>query len=517
MPSGSLHTPPPLAHMNSYRPPSSFSRDETISLLKGPREQVRDTKHASSNDFDPASKRRQRGREQQTARESPKTRDRQQPSTPSSSGTFALQNHPQHILHDPPALVSAHQAEVRTQQVQQQPSAVSRSLPSGTTSTRAPGQSLPVQEGADDEGPSGDKDNEPLLRAEFPPRADRTPEIGGARYDSFRRSSHQSISIPRKPPADAMSMQSSPSHEPTPTPTKGQTRKLVKRRTLYIANPSPASSSEETGGDKYAPHSIYHITPGLYNERRAVHEEAVNDVGVGTKNGGPSRDNDEPLLNQWQIFAQKNNQSVMSNSDSACTPAPVPFQGVFSPWAHWHTQRILGRTGDAMSSSSHEPVPLPRAPAISVRKVQAQARGGSRLRRNPSPRVESPQPRDTSPEPSSSEGEGNYGTPSANLVAPRMLLEERMLPRNSSPKPASFVEERGGGNYAMPAAYHINTDRGYDKLRAGAVMPINEDSDDEADFALEEDADVNNEKSVMLSITDTCCCAWDRRLYNLAC
>lgn len=283
------------------------------------------------------------------------------------------------------------------------------------------------------------------------------------------------------------------------------------------------------------PHLIYHITPGLYNEGHAVHEEAVDDVGVGTKNSGPSCDNDEPLLNQWQIFAQKNNQSVMSNSDSACTPAPVPFQGVFSPWAHWHTQSILGRTGFAMSSPSHEPVPLPRAPAISVRKVQAQARGGSWLRRNPSPRVESPQPRDTSPEPSLSEGEGNYGMPSANLVAllpralvpmrggtrklvERMLLEERMLLRNSNPKPASFVEERGGGNYAMPAAYHINTDQGYDKSQAGAVMPINEDTDDEADFTLEEDADVNNEKlSCYLSQIRAVVHETDTYIYNLAC
>ena len=218
-----LQQPPPLPHMNSYPPPSSFSRDETVSPPKDPLEKVRVTERASPKDLDLASQRRQREREQQTARESPKTRDRQQTSTSPSSGTFALQNHshtpenrgspyhtshgsqgdyPQYIPHDPPALVrrntvSSHQADVRAQQVQQ-PSVANQSPPSAATSTRAPDRSLPVQEEAEDDvsvgtkngGPSRDswKNNEPLLdpqRADSPSHDDLTPDdSGGTRYDS---------------------------------------------------------------------------------------------------------------------------------------------------------------------------------------------------------------------------------------------------------------------------------------------------------------------------------------------
>jgi hypothetical protein len=415
----------PLAHMNSYRPPSSFSRDESISFLKGPREQVRDTKYASSKDFGPASKGRQRGREQQTARESPKIRDRQQP-TPSSSGTFTLQNHsqtlenhgspyhtsqgdrPQSMLHDPHALVkrnmvSAHQAEVRAQQVEEQPFVVSWSLPPGAgTSTRAPDRSLPVQEETEDDagvgtrggGPSIEKDNKPLLdphRAEFPPRADRTPDkTGGARYDPPRRPSHPSIiSTPRWLPGDAMSMQSSPSHEPVPRPrapmpTRGETRKSVKRRMLYISNPEPTSSDDETVG------------------------------------------------------------------------APTPTRG--------ETRKSVKRRTLYISN----------------------------------------------PEPTSSDEE---------IVGAPTLTRGEIMKRTlyiSNPEPTSSDEETEGEIYVTHLTYYNTPGQVYDKRRAGAIMPLSEDNDDEADFAREEtgyDADINNEKSVfyalpevalvMLSITDT--------------
>ena len=218
-----IQQPPPLPHMNSYPPPSSFSRDETVSPPKDPLEKVRVTERASPKELDLASQRRQREREQQTARESPKTRDRQQTSTSPNSNAFAVQNHshtpenrgspyhtshgsqgdyPQYISHDPPTLarrntVSSHQAEVRIQQVQQ-PSVVSQSPPSAATSTRAPDRSLPVQEEAEDDvgvgskngGSSRDswKNSEPLLdpqRAESPSHDDLTPdESGSARYET---------------------------------------------------------------------------------------------------------------------------------------------------------------------------------------------------------------------------------------------------------------------------------------------------------------------------------------------
>ena len=197
--------PPPLPHMNSYPPPSSYSRDETVSPPKDPLEKVRVTERASPKDLDLASQRRQREREQLTARESPKTRDRQQTSTSPSSGTFALSHtpenrgspyhtshgsqgdYPQYIPHDPPTLVrrntvSSHQAEVRAQPV------VSQSPPSTAPSTRAPDRSLPVQEEAEDDGDSW-KNNDPLLdpqRTDSPSPDDLTPDesSGGTRYDT---------------------------------------------------------------------------------------------------------------------------------------------------------------------------------------------------------------------------------------------------------------------------------------------------------------------------------------------
>ena len=335
-----IQQPPPLAQMNAYRPSSSCSRDEAIPLLKGPREQVRGLD----------SKRRQREREQQTARDSPN----RQPSTPSSSGTFTRQNHSQtpenrgspyhtsqghnlqNTLHDPPALVksSAYQAEVRAQQVQQRPFVVSWSLPPGATSTRTSDRPLPMQEEAEDDAGVGTRNGGPSTEKVNEPPLDWTPDkTRGVGYDSFRRPSHPPISILRKPPGDAMSMQSGPSYEPVPrsraptqtrgetrksvkrrmlyisnpeptssdeeTPTRGEIRKLVKRRALYISNPEPTSSDketvgtptrgetrkrkmlyisnpkptssdEETGGENYAKYSTYYVTPGqVYDERRA--------------------------------------------------------------------------------------------------------------------------------------------------------------------------------------------------------------------------------------------------------
>ncbi|KAK2459402.1 hypothetical protein APHAL10511_008589 [Amanita phalloides] len=216
--------PPPLPHMNSYPPPSSYGREETVSPPKDPLEKVRVTERASPKELDLASQRRQREREQQTARESPKTRDRQQVSASPNSGTFTIQNHshtpenrgspyhtphgsqgdyPQYIPHDPPTLTrrntisAAHQPDVRTQQAQQQPSVVSQSPPSAAMLARAPDRSLPVQEEAEDDvglgskngGPSRDswKNNEPHLdqqRVDSPQHADLTAdEGGGPRYD----------------------------------------------------------------------------------------------------------------------------------------------------------------------------------------------------------------------------------------------------------------------------------------------------------------------------------------------
>jgi hypothetical protein len=220
-------------------------------------------------------------------------------------------------------------------------------------------------------------------------------------------------------------------------------------------------------------------------------------------------------------------------SDSTFSPAPTPFQGAFSPWAHWHTQRIFGRGpgggggiggiggggaggaggmgggfgggvggfggGDAMSmqsSPSHEPVPLPKVGGGGgARKAgggqqggqqggqggRGPVRGGSKLRREarshsvsptrkPPPRVESTQPRDTSPEPSSS-GE----------------------------------ETAGEESYATPPGHYVPVNGGYDERLGGAaaVMPIGgEEDDDEADW-VDEDEEVDPEDLLELEYHPT--------------
>ncbi|KAF8628688.1 hypothetical protein AX15_003758 [Amanita polypyramis BW_CC] len=218
-----IQPPPTLPHMNSYPPPSSYSRDETVSPPKDPLEKIRVTERASPKELDLVSQRRQREREQQAARESPKFRDRQQMSTSPSSATFAIQNHshtpenrgspyhtphgsqgeyPQYMSHDQPVLgrrntVSVtHQADMRVQQVQQQPSVVTQSPPTGS-SARGPDRSLPLQEEAEDDvgvGPKNGtsprdswKNSEPHLdqqRVDSLQDDDLTSdETGGSRYD----------------------------------------------------------------------------------------------------------------------------------------------------------------------------------------------------------------------------------------------------------------------------------------------------------------------------------------------
>ncbi|KAF9267118.1 hypothetical protein L218DRAFT_895335 [Marasmius fiardii PR-910] len=129
----------------------------------------------------------------------------------------------------------------------------------------------------------------------------------------------------------------------------------------------------------------------------------------------------EQFVKQWQIYAQNNHGNV---TDSTLSPSSTPYPTPpFNPWAHWHTQRILGGgrygfppgTATQRSSPSHEPVDLPAPPALGLKKKTPlvnlrsyKPMQPSTTIRKPPPRVDSTQPRETSPEPSSS-GEETAG------------------------------------------------------------------------------------------------------------
>ncbi|KAF8638470.1 hypothetical protein AX17_002181 [Amanita inopinata Kibby_2008] len=221
--------------------------------------------------------------------------------------------------------------------------------------------------------------------------------------------------------------------------------------------------------------------PFTHVRRNPVPNHSSNNQNHNHNQGPSNIDHNmlrEQYARQWQIFAQNNNWGAMS--DSTFSPAPTPFQGAYSPWAHWHTQRVFGRNPpDAVSmqsSPSHEPVPLPRVPHVGIKKDQGQSneRKASGLRhetsstspRKPPPRVESTQPRDTSPEPSSSgeetAGEDSYATPSTHFNVPG---------------------QGGQGQVGMYA---------YDERWMNAVLPLVGEEDDEADW-VDEDEEVDPE------------------------
>ncbi|KAG7085575.1 hypothetical protein E1B28_003131 [Marasmius oreades] len=133
----------------------------------------------------------------------------------------------------------------------------------------------------------------------------------------------------------------------------------------------------------------------------------------------------EQFVKQWQIYAQNNHGHV---SDSTLSPSSTPYPTPpFNPWAHWHTQRILGGrygfpsdTATQRSSPSHEPIELPAPPMLGLKKKVPSPNLRSATQttasiRKPPPRVESTQPRETSPEPSSSgeetAGEDRFAVP----------------------------------------------------------------------------------------------------------
>ncbi|KAL0574547.1 hypothetical protein V5O48_007410 [Marasmius crinis-equi] len=133
----------------------------------------------------------------------------------------------------------------------------------------------------------------------------------------------------------------------------------------------------------------------------------------------------ESFVKQWQIYAQNNHGNI---TDSTLSPSSTPYPTPpYNPWAHWHTQRILGGGyGYALgsvtqrSSPSHEPVELPLAPKLAPKRKEPKDNlrrsiGASQPIRKPPPRVDSTQPRETSPEPSSSgeetAGESRYAVP----------------------------------------------------------------------------------------------------------
>ncbi|KAJ8091742.1 hypothetical protein PM082_020977 [Marasmius tenuissimus] len=134
----------------------------------------------------------------------------------------------------------------------------------------------------------------------------------------------------------------------------------------------------------------------------------------------------EQFVRQWQVYAQNNHGNI---TDSTLSPSSTPYPTPpYNPWAHWHTQRILGGGyGYALdnvtqrSSPSHEPIDLPLAPKLAhaVKKKTAvdlrALRHTSASARKPPPRVDSTQPRETSPEPSTSgeetAGEERYAVP----------------------------------------------------------------------------------------------------------
>ncbi|KAF8960271.1 hypothetical protein BDZ97DRAFT_1620132, partial [Flammula alnicola] len=140
----------------------------------------------------------------------------------------------------------------------------------------------------------------------------------------------------------------------------------------------------------------------------------------------------EQVARQWQVFAQNNQGNI---TDSTLSPSSTPFQGdLFDHWAYLHTQRMMRGgmldTASMQSSPSHQPIPLPLPPNLSIRKKD---RGLHSKRqsysRKPPPRVDSTQPRETSPELSSS-GEETAGEERPGTAAEHIII---------GPAPASVV------------------------------------------------------------------------------
>ncbi|KIY63846.1 hypothetical protein CYLTODRAFT_493593 [Cylindrobasidium torrendii FP15055 ss-10] len=149
----------------------------------------------------------------------------------------------------------------------------------------------------------------------------------------------------------------------------------------------------------------------------------------------------EQFARQWQVFAQNNAPSDLTDSTLSPSGTPFPPTWNFNPWAYWHTQRLLGnraasRTMSMRSSPSHEPVGLPPRKVIKKKMTSVDLRQPQPLApRKPPPRVDSTQPRDTSPEPDSSGEE----TPSEGHYAAHDEEEEEQQWHDSNTPPGSVT------------------------------------------------------------------------------
>ncbi|TFK66506.1 hypothetical protein BDN72DRAFT_859846 [Pluteus cervinus] len=159
---------------------------------------------------------------------------------------------------------------------------------------------------------------------------------------------------------DAMSMQSSPSHESVPLPARPVNRRQERER--YSArNPRPDAPIPPTRPPTPHSQSLSPSNSGL--DPNLIQEQ---------------------LARQWQIYAQNN--------------MTAPLQNAYNPWAFLHTgrTRLDPDAMDIQSSPSREPVPLPAV-------LRRRERGKDLVLDIPSLRPDaptSPPPHSQSPSPS---------------------------------------------------------------------------------------------------------------------